>query len=312
MRVIGEFSDRSNAELFSDYLTQLHIDNQIMEESGDSQVVFEIWVHDEDNVSRAEELLSRFRENPDSQEYQDVSRKAKKIRREALKEEKDGPKYMDARTTVFYKGGTPQMGKLTVVLIVISVAVAIFSKLGAETETLMPLFITDFVYGNGGINWFAGLPEIMSGEVWRLFTPMFIHFGFIHLIFNMMWLYDLGNMVEDRKGILFFALFIITVSCSSNLLQYAFSHPVFGGMSGVNYGLFGYIWMKGKYDPTSQLSLHNSTVVLMISWFVLCWTGVLGSVANWAHTGGLVVGVVWGFLTSTSFRHQIKKFRMKK
>jgi GlpG protein len=154
---------------------------------------------------------------------------------------------------------------------------------------------------------FGGLPEIMKGEIWRLFTPIFIHFGLIHLAFNMLWLWDLGNMVEDRKGTLFLAVFILIVSGSSNWVQYLMAGPVFGGMSGVVYGLLGYIWMKGKYDPASRLALHKMTVIMMIGWFFLCF--FLPNVANWVHGVGLMVGIAWGYLTSPHFKNQLRKFK---
>ncbi|HST02319.1 MAG TPA: rhomboid family intramembrane serine protease, partial [Usitatibacter sp.] len=139
--------------------------------------------------------------------------------------------------------------------------------------------------------------EIMGGEAWRIVTPMFLHFGPLHLLFNMMWLWDLGRALEILRGRAFYIGFVLATSAASNLAQYAVTgHPVFGGMSGVVYALLGYFWMQGRYNPRAGFALHQSTVIMMIGWFVLCWTGLLGPIANWAHTAGLLLGVAWGFL----------------
>ncbi|HXA48281.1 MAG TPA: rhomboid family intramembrane serine protease, partial [Burkholderiaceae bacterium] len=174
------------------------------------------------------------------------------------------------------------------------VLIAILSKLGASEQVLDYLFIAD---PNGG-----GLNAIASGEVWRLITPIFIHFGLMHIVFNMMWMWDLGKLVELRRGTLFLAIFVIVDGVASNLMQYGMTQsPFFGGMSGVVYGLLGFVWMQGKYNPHFGYLLHKPTVVMMLAWYVLCWTGLLGPVANWAHTGGLLIGIGWGFVSRGKF-----------
>jgi GlpG protein len=143
----------------------------------------------------------------------------------------------------------------------------------------------------GGIGF---LPEVQAGQVWRLITPIFIHFGPLHLLFNLFWLRDFGSMIEVRQGMLKLALLVVVLGVASNLGQYLIGGPDFGGMSGVLYGLFGYIWLRGQCDPASGLALAPTTVSVMMIWFFLCLFGIIGSVANGTHAVGLVLGVVWG------------------
>jgi len=117
----------------------------------------------------------------------------------------------------------------------------------------------------------------------------------LHIVFNMLWLKDLGSELERRQGSVYFSVLVLVVAILSNLGQYLLAGPNFGGMSGVVYGLLGYCWIRGRFDPASGLSLNQGVVTMMIIWFVLCWTGLIGNVANWAHTFGLVAGMAWGF-----------------
>jgi GlpG protein len=125
---------------------------------------------------------------------------------------------------------------------------------------------------------------------------MFLHFNILHLLFNMLWLRDLGSMIEARKGSWMFLLLVLVLAGTSNVGQYLLSGPMFGGMSGVVYGLLGYIWMQSKFNPASGLSLQPQTVTMMILWFVLCLTGMVGHIANTVHAVGLAGGIAWGFL----------------
>jgi GlpG protein len=119
----------------------------------------------------------------------------------------------------------------------------------------------------------------------------------------MLWLRDLGSMIEGRQSTGQLAVLVLTIAAGSNLAQFFYrGAPNFGGMSGVVYGLLGYIWLRGKFDPASGLFLHPSTVVMMLIWLVAGFTGVLGPIANFAHLAGLMMGVVWGYLSSLRHR----------
>lgn len=186
---------------------------------------------------------------------------------------------------------------VTAILITLSIAVAVLSNFGSNFQLIRILFISEYQ---------QGLPEIIKGQLWRLLTPVFIHFGVIHILFNMLWLYQLGSAIEQTQRSQRLIILIIVTSLLSNLAQYYWSGPGFGGMSGVVYGLLAYIWIQGKFNPRAGIGLQQNIVLMMLVWFVVCWLGLVGNIANMAHTIGLVSGAILGFLYSPSVLNKIK------
>ena len=176
---------------------------------------------------------------------------------------------------------------LVYVLIVVSIVVSLISNFGDNRQILFPILISEYK---------TGLTEVFSGQIWRLITPIFLHLSIYHLAFNMLWLWDLGGAVERLQGGKTFLVLVLVSGVLSNLGQHAVTGPLFGGMSGVVYTLLGYVWMQGLYNPRFYASLRKPIVIMMLVWFALCWTGLLGPIANIAHTVGLVFGIVWGYL----------------
>ena len=186
----------------------------------------------------------------------------------------------------------PKFMPATVILIAICVVVFGLMNLLDQRLVAGPLLISEYIR--------PVLPEIREGAIWRLLTPMFLHFGIFHIVFNMMWTWELGRLIEWRQGIVAFLSITILTSLSANVAQYFVDGPLFGGMSGVIYGYFGYVWIQSIFNPRFGIRINPSVVKLLLGWFVVCWSGLLErffniAVANTAHTAGLVSGILIAF-----------------
>lgn len=303
MRHLKTFPNRDAATRLGDFLTAEDIENRIDPAANDT---FELWIYDEDAIDRAVELLGQFEADPDHPKFSDA---AKIARRKKAAEERSAAEYarkhhdMDesARRILFAAGGPVIFS-----LILLSLLVFVYSGTGANVTKIRHLFIQDFTRSMGDGN--ADFSSVRDGEIWRLVTPILIHFGFIHFFFNMYWLFQFGKWIEARQGSLFLLLFIAVTALVSNCGQYiATGWPLFGGMSGVVYGLFGYLWIRGKFDPATGYLLRYDTIAWMLLWFGACAFGLVGNIANWAHGVGFAVGMLWGYLASGHFRNYAKK-----
>jgi GlpG protein len=297
MRLIGHLAEESAAKTFSDFLYVQGIENQIEHEKN---LGWAVWIRDEDRIPTAMNLLAEFRSNPADKRFQGRSQSAADLRATEAADQAAYEKKLRNRRHLFRPLTPYGFGPLTFALIAACVIVFCLMDFGGSPGSVRPLYITD-ISPEG--EWSAGLSEVRHGQIWRIFTPILIHFGPLHIIFNMLWLRDLGSMIEGRQSALHLAALVLVTAALSNLCQFFFEHtPLFGGMSGVVYGLLGYVWVRGKMDPGSGLFVTRSTVTMMLIWLVLCYTGILGHIANTAHLVGLGVGVCWGFLSSWRYR----------
>ncbi len=309
MRQIWIFDQAKQAQACSDLFASRDIANTLLDGDGAAQ---ELWIREEGDLPRAQELLREYLADPQAERFQQAALEGRRRKKEQENKARQPGPILDARTTIFNRPTAVSRGAVTLLLIGVCAAVFVFSKLGEDLFYLRPFLISGTrVLPDQGLVWIPLWESLQNGEVWRLFTPMFIHFGFMHILFNMMWLLDLGSMVEQRRGSIFLFFFIAVISASSNLAQYFFGSSLFGGMSGVNYGLVGYIWMKGKYDPASGLGLHKNTIMMMVGWYLACLVGIIPHVANAAHTVGFAGGLAWGFLTSLKFRQILARISNK-
>ena len=151
--------------------------------------------------------------------------------------------------------------------------------------------------------YFDTLAETLnSHQYWRLLTPMFIHFGWMHIVFNMLWLWEIGRRIELANGSSTLLLVTLVSSLTANLLQYAMSEPgFFGGMSGVVFGYLGHCLVWDRLVPEKPMGVRSGIYIFMLCFLALGFSGAIdllgmGSLANGAHLGGLLGGALTGLV----------------
>ena len=183
---------------------------------------------------------------------------------------------------------------VTLTVLAMTAVVALLTGIGSNISAIV-LFAFVPVTDTGYL-----ATELDLQQWWRLFTPIFLHFGWLHLAFNALWYWELGRRIELRSGSLWLLGLTLLFALVSNLAQWIFSGAVlFGGLSGVLYGLLGYCWLYQMLSPNVHFDLPKGVVVMMLAWLVLCLSGVVtmlgfGAIANAAHVGGLLIGCACG------------------
>lgn len=185
---------------------------------------------------------------------------------------------------------------VTVTFLVLSIIGYFIVSLDKDYGFVQYLTFSEFERVGGHIVF--SLPK---SEYWRLITPIFLHFGVLHIVFNTLWLWDLGRRVEILQGSDRMLGIVMVMGLGSNIAQDKFADAgVFGGMSGVIYGLLGYGWIWSLIVPQRSLHIPPAVITFMLVWLVLCILGFAsllgaGEVANAAHVGGLAMGMILGF-----------------
>jgi GlpG protein len=284
-----------------------------------------VWVRDEDQLPAAREALAHFREHPSDAKYQDAQRTA-----EAVLRDEEARRRQAQSNVVEMRGrwgaavgmpGVKRKAPLVMALIAISAVVAMLTYSDTIDDTRQqqtfgtayrklvfvdPMSARD---ADGHLDMWA---SVRRGELWRLVTPIFIHYGLMHIVLNMYWLYSFGSAVEDRRGSLFMLALVLALAISSNVgqaieLSYRGHGALFGGMSGVGYGLLGYIMTKNRFDSRERYLLSPGTTFIAMLWFTLCilrdippfssmLADVIPPIANTAHAVGLLAGAAIAYL----------------
>lgn len=298
MREIGTIATEKDAKALADYLLTLDITSKLVA----GRDGWAVWVHREDRVAEAKQLLGAFRLAPEDPLFHSAAPVAKAIRKESEKKDADYRRRVsDLRDR--WEGSMYRRAPLAFALIMASIVVTTSQAL--YPPTFNALSFSPITLDADGAPLDHGTANILRGEAWRVVTPIFLHFGIFHLFLNMMGMRYLGERVEMRKGFWKFALLVLVAGVAGNVGQFFKSGGAFGGMSGVIFALGGYLWVKGQVEPEEGLSLDNRSFNNLILWFVAGIVlplavpeakGFPFNMANIAHGVGLATGVLFGLL----------------
>ena len=148
----------------------------------------------------------------------------------------------------------------------------------------------------------GAVPELWLTQPWRLLTPMFLHYSWFHVGFNVALGYEFGRRLETALSVGAFWLIVLLLALLANLAQFYWGGQVtFGGLSGVVYGLLGFLLMAQRREPTrAAWHLPPAFSGSLLFFLVLFSTGITEpygfAVANAAHWGGFVAGLLCGWL----------------
>ncbi|QKZ03687.1 MULTISPECIES: rhomboid family intramembrane serine protease [Pseudomonas] len=198
----------------------------------------------------------------------------------------------------------------TALVLVICFIVAAVTLLGDNLDALHWLTFQDFSFDSERLYFLPLGASLDAGQWWRLFTPMLLHFGVLHLAMNALWYWELGKRVEILQGRINLVGLTLLFGLLSNTAQFWYSGPtLFGGLSGVLYGLLGHVFVYQWLAPNNVYRMPRGVMVMMLVWLLACMTplvSVFGQIANAAHVGGLLVGCVTGLLGGAFARRKLR------
>ena len=191
-----------------------------------------------------------------------------------------------------------------------AIVIALLSNFGSLIAVIEPLTFTQIIISNQGYASVMNFDQtyLVNNQWWRAITPIFIHFSFAHLAFNCLWIYILGEKIENIDRSFIFTILVIFSAIFSNCLQYFYTESsLFGGLSGVIYGLLGFCMIIEFDTEYDRYALPPGLYMFMIVWLILGFVGVLdlfgfGSVANFAHLGGLISGIIFAMIYKNIFK----------
>ncbi|MCE2594124.1 rhomboid family intramembrane serine protease GlpG [Motilimonas cestriensis] len=267
MRELAALDNPRAAQAFADYMQTQGV--ACLLRKGETSVVIEVEEHSYD-LALAE--LKSFVQNPTDEKYLSANWGRSKLGDDELA--------FHDRALLLLRDFVFHAGPFTLLIFALCCLVYILTISGF----FRPVYES--------LQFFRYTSSFHSMEIWRFFSPSLLHFGVLHIVFNLLWWWQLGGLIEQNKSSAKLLLLFLAASIIPNTVQFFLEGPDFGGLSGVVYALAGYVWLTGIRNPQGGLSLPNPLMIFMVAWLVLGFFDVIGPpVANMVHFFGLAIGL---------------------
>jgi rhomboid protease GluP len=166
------------------------------------------------------------------------------------------------------------------------------------------------------IQWGANYgPRTTQGEWWRMFTCMFLHIGMLHLLFNMIALWNVGGFMERWLGSMSFLVLYLLAGLLGSVVSVAWNpFVVSAGASGAIFGLYGgllaFLVQHRAMQHASLAALRTNTLIFL--GYNLVYGFIQQGIDMAAHIGGLAGGFVCGFVLTPSLTFTSRSQRQKR
>jgi GlpG protein len=315
MRKIGGELSQSEAVRFVDYMFTQDVSCTAEATDEGADASYDVWVRDEDQLQRARQALAEFRAAPQDPKF-DVSQQAAQIRRERQREQRERIKLQQAyQSRGAPAGSAGRFGapsqRWTIGIIVTCVLATLLTNFGNmdrvrgartleelpstvriyNTLTLVPRYVPANEPTGGPLTY------VGRGQVWRLVTPIFLHASPLHLLFNCLFIFFFGRVIEQIWGARYLVTLFLVAGVVGNLTQ-AYGPAMLGasanvvGASGGALALFTFLWLRPMVEPSVPIRVPAINVVFILGFVVLGLINrqMMPDVAHLAHLGGMVAG----------------------
>lgn len=139
--------------------------------------------------------------------------------------------------------------------------------------------------------------QIWDGAYWAYLTTQFVHADIAHLLFNLYWIWYFGSQLERGLKKYEFLLLLLIFSITSSGLEFLISVDTGIGISGIVYGMYGYLYINHRNNDYFKLPTRVSLIIL--GWLILSTILSMKEIYNvaiYAHFGGLVAGVLAAYV----------------